>query len=96
MNESPRVCPSGTRGRIEPWGGGDGWIRSCGKYHGPFEVWRDDKRILAGTYVDDERDGEWRHFAPDGSLRLLEVWDHGRLVSAVPERNGTGGFGGSR
>jgi hypothetical protein len=46
-------CPSGTTEYTSLGNGGEwtGWLRTCVQNHGPIYVWRDEKLVYKGTFV---------------------------------------------
>jgi antitoxin component YwqK of YwqJK toxin-antitoxin module len=48
--------------------------------------------VITGEYVEGERQGEWRHYFIDGSLRSAGTYDRGALHGAWTWYRATGGL----
>ena len=63
-------CPEGTSQAIERWGQ-VGHLISCRdgyEFHGPWQVWKDGRKMVEGRYASGKKDGPWHFFCDDGNL----------------------------
>jgi hypothetical protein len=71
----PFACPAGLEEELVQWFL-DGYVRRCldgeGSRQGPMLGWRAGRLVVEGGYRDDERDGEWLWYGPDGVLERHE------------------------
>ncbi len=76
-------CPPGTSEYTGLGNGGEwiGWYRTCVQNHGPVYVWRDEKLVFRGSYVNGEREGEFVEFNAEGKIVGTTKYVDGRPVA---------------
>jgi hypothetical protein len=75
-------CPVGTTQYTDIGNGGEwiGWYRTCVQNHGPIYVWRDEKLVFKGTFVNGKREGDFVEFDEEERILRTTKYVDGRAV----------------
>lgn len=91
MLAEPFTCPAGTEAGSRSLGMGGGYVHYCFRRsagagaheveHGPLTFWHDGWMWSRGQKVDGRSHGTWTWFREDGTIRMIQEWDHGKMLS---------------
>jgi hypothetical protein len=77
------VCPEGSKGEFNRWGGIDenGWSHSCKMTHGKYHVWKESILTIEGQFSFGKKTGKWIFRNKSGDITKTILYEDGKMVS---------------